>query len=53
MAAHCVAPQLEPPVEKKPLQACEPKQVAPKKPSRDLLAKIFQGHEDFLGWTPD
>jgi len=53
MAVHCVAPQLEPPVEKNPLQACEPKRVAPKNPFRDLLAKIFQGHEDFLGWTPD
>jgi len=44
---------LEPPVEKKTLQAPEPKRVAPKQSFRDLLAEIFQGHEDFLGWTPD
>ena len=53
MAAPCIAPQLEPPVEKKTLQASEPKPIAPKQPARDLLAEIFEGHEDFLGWAPD
>lgn len=53
MAAPCIAPHVEPSDEKKNLQVCEPKPAAPKRALRDLLAEIFKGHEDFLGWTPD
>lgn len=53
MAAPCIAPQLEPPVEEKTLQAGEPKPVPPKQPARGIVSEIFEGHEDFLGWTPD
>jgi hypothetical protein len=53
MAAPCIAPQVEPPVEKETLQVREPKQAASKQPPRSIPAEIFEGHEDFLGWTPD
>lgn len=51
-------PNMAPPpvklvVEKITLQVCEPKSVGPKQRFRDLLVKIFQGHGEFLGWTPD
>ncbi len=55
MAAACTAPPVEPPVEKdeKTVQVRESKPVVPKQPVRDLLVKIFEGHQEFLGWTPD
>jgi len=53
MAAPCIAPQVKPPVEKGTLQACETKPAAPKQPPRGILSEIFEGHEDFLGLTPD
>jgi len=48
-----VAPEVELPVEKKPPQFHEPKPVSLKQRVRDLLVEIFEGHEEFLGWTPD
>jgi hypothetical protein len=55
MAAPCIAPQIKPRIEEKTqtLPVCEPKPIAPKHPFRDLLVEIFEGHEEFLGWTPD
>jgi hypothetical protein len=53
MAAPCIAPQVEPPVEKETCEVCETGPVAPEQPPRSILAEIFEGHEDFLGWTPD
>ena len=55
MAAPCIAPPVEPPVEnkEKTAQVREPKPVVPKQRVRDLLVKIFEGHQEFLGWTPD
>ena len=55
MAAPCIAPQVEPPVEKKTMQVCEPKPKPEgrKQRVRDLLEKIFKGREEFLGWTPE
>jgi hypothetical protein len=53
MAAPCIAPQVKMPVEKKPLRVSEPKPVSLMKRVRDLLVAIFEGHEEFLGWTPD
>ncbi|MGA8212665.1 MAG: hypothetical protein WB799_03680 [Candidatus Sulfotelmatobacter sp.] len=29
------------------------KPVNPKQQVQDTLFEIFEGHEDFLGWTPD
>jgi hypothetical protein len=31
----------------------ETKPVAPTQPPRAILAQIFEGHEEFLGWAPD
>lgn len=31
----------------------KPEPASPKPPPRDLVHRIFEGHEDFLGWTPD
>ena len=53
MAATSIAPQVEPPVVEKTTQVSEPKALGPKPMGRDLLAEIFEGHEEFLGWTPD
>ena len=53
MAAPCIAPPVEQPVEKKPMQVREPKPAGLKQRVRDLLFDIFKGHEEFLGWTPD
>ena len=53
MAAPCIAPQVEPPVEKETFEVCETKPAAPKQPPRGILSEIFEGHEDFLGLTPD
>jgi hypothetical protein len=53
MAATGIAPQVEPPVEKKATPVEEPKPIGWKQRVRDLLIAIFKGHEEFLGWTPD
>jgi len=53
MAAPCIAPQVEPPVERETLQVRQTKLVAPQQPPGSILAEIFEGHEDFLGCTPD
>ena len=53
MAAPCIAPPVEMPVEKIPLRVSEPKPVSLKERIRALLVAIFEGHEEFLGWTPD
>lgn len=52
MAATCIAPEVERPVEKKtsPVRQPEPKS---KHPFRDVLIEIFRGHAEFLGCTPD
>lgn len=55
-ASPCVAtPEEFAPEKKKIMKAREPKQkpVEPKAQGRDLLAEIFAGHEEFLGWTPE
>jgi hypothetical protein len=53
MAATSVAPELNSPVDDEPVRVDEPKPVGGKRRVRDLLVAIFQGHEEFLGWTPD
>ncbi|MFZ0308594.1 MAG: hypothetical protein WCA76_04765 [Candidatus Sulfotelmatobacter sp.] len=40
-------------VEKRTVKLSEPKPPARKQPSRNLLSEIFEGHEEFLGLTPD
>jgi hypothetical protein len=56
-AAPCVAPKVEPASENKTLKLCErklkPKPVGWKPRVRDVVAEIFQEHEEFLGCTPD
>ncbi len=52
MATPCIAPQVEELVAKKTTQS-GPKPVSPKPHTRSPLAEIFEGHEEFLGWTPD
>ena len=53
MAAPCIAPLVEDPIETKTPEVRESKPVGPKQPDRSLLAEIFEGHEEFLGLTPD
>ncbi len=53
MPATCIAPEVEPLVENKPMRVDEPKPVGWKQRVRYLLVAIFEGHEEFLGWTPD
>ncbi len=54
MAASCIAPpEVEPPVEEKIKRVRQPEPVGPRRPLRDLLVKIFEGHQEFLGCTPD
>jgi hypothetical protein len=48
-----VAPQVEPYSQDETLKLREPKPVAPKRQVRSLLHEIFEGHEEFLGLTPD
>jgi len=52
MAATCIAPEAERPVAQKtsPVRRPEPE---PKQPIKDLVMQIFEGHEEFLGFTPD
>jgi hypothetical protein len=48
-----IAPQLELVPKKKNLEVLETESVSLKKRVRDLLMEIFEGHEEFLGRTPD
>ncbi|MFZ0954507.1 MAG: hypothetical protein WAN17_19710 [Candidatus Sulfotelmatobacter sp.] len=56
-ASPIIAPEEELELEKKDLKVCEtkskPKPAGQKRPDRSLLQKIFEGHEEFLGYTPD
>ncbi len=53
MAASTLAPPEPPAVREKSAPLDEPQPLGPKESPRSLLAEIFQGHEEFLGWTPD
>ena len=56
VTAPTIAPQEEEEeiaIEKKTVRLPEPKPLAQKQPSRSLLSEIFEGHEEFLGLTPD
>jgi hypothetical protein len=46
-------PQAKLASEAQTLQIVEPSAVTLKKRIRDLLLEIFEGHEEFLGRTPD
>lgn len=47
-------PEVETEVEKETAKLSEPKPPGPLRPKRrTLLEEIFEGHEDFLGYTPD
>ncbi len=53
MAAPSIAPLVKVPEVKRTMRACEPQPFGPKHLIQELLFKIFEGHEEFLGWTPD
>ena len=53
MGATIIAPEVEPPVETKPAPGDEPESAGWKQRVRDLLVAMFQGHEEFLGWTAE
>ena len=46
-------PEVHLPVEENPEPAFEPTPVGLKQRARNLLVAIFQGHEEYLGYTPD
>jgi hypothetical protein len=46
-------PRVKTVFEKENIKLCEPKPVTLKQRVRNLLIKMFKGHEEFLGWTPD
>jgi hypothetical protein len=48
----CIAPEPEVLVEE---EAARPDEPEPdwKQRLRELLVAVFQGHEEYLGWTPD
>jgi hypothetical protein len=48
-----VAPQVESESRKETVTTREPKPAAPKPQPRTLLQRVFEGHEDYLGYTPD
>lgn len=56
-ASPVIAPEEEIVFEKKTLKVREPKltakAVSRKQRVKDTLAKLFEGREEFLGWTPD
>jgi len=52
-APPCIDPELEQPVEEQLDSSEGPKPPARKRRLRELLIAIFEGHEEFLGWTPD
>jgi hypothetical protein len=53
MATSCIAPQVKMHVEEKLMPVSETRPAGLKQRIRDLLVAIFEGHEEFLGWTPD
>jgi hypothetical protein len=54
MAAYpSIAPQITLAFEKKNIESRELKLIALKQRIRSMLAEIFEGHEEFLGWTPN
>jgi hypothetical protein len=48
-----IAPQITLAFEKKNTQGRELKLTGLKQRIRSMLAEIFEGHEEFLGWTPN
>ncbi len=48
-----VVPPVETESRKETVTIREPKPVAPKAQPRTLLQRIFVGHEEYLGYTPD
>ncbi len=57
MSGTCIAPEPETTVEDEPVRLeepeAEPEPVGWKQRIRYRLVAIFEGHEEFLGWTPD
>jgi hypothetical protein len=53
MAGTCVAPEIKPPVEEEEIQSVEPRKIEAKRSVKSLLAEIFEGRQEFLGYTPD
>jgi hypothetical protein len=56
-ASPIIAPEEEMAFEEKTLKVYErkltPKPLGPKQRVKDMLVTIFEGREEFLGWTPD
>jgi len=52
MAATCVAPEVERSVEKQTAPAGK-RESKPEQRFGHLVMQIFEGHEEFLGCTPD
>ncbi len=56
-ASAIISPEEETAVEEETRKTGEPelkpKTVEPKRQRRNTVLEIFEGHEDFLGWTPD
>lgn len=48
-----VVPEVEPASPKETTTIREAKPVAPTPKPRTLLQRIFEGHEEYLGYTPD
>jgi hypothetical protein len=48
-----IAPQIERTFKQETVQAHDLHPVGMKQRFLDLLLEIFEGYEDFLGWTPD
>jgi hypothetical protein len=48
-----VVPQVEPDSRKETVTIREPMPVTPKSQGRTLLRRIFEVHEEYLGYTPD
>ena len=57
MSPVCVEPEVETPLEEETVRSeeavTEPESPDTKQRIHELLVKIFAGHEEFLGWTPD
>jgi len=53
MSPTCLDPEPEIIIEEEPARFDEPAPAGWKQRVRDLLVAIFQGHEEYLGLTPD
>jgi hypothetical protein len=57
MSPTCIEPELETPVEEieesVPSPVPSPQNTGANRRLRNVLTAIFEGHEEFLGWTPD